>query len=570
MRGATSSALTQGIGVATGLQDKFSFAGVAGAAVGSSLASGISGIGDVNDVLRGGGPAAFATELGINTAAGIANAATRSALTGNSFGDELQAAIPDIIGQTVGGAIGRQASRAIAEANSDPVQTTSRGSAGTGMSGATSVNDRLRNTGSELQSLPPLPDDARVLDTVVVTPNGSTDNGISTLEFHEQGLNFVLQALSGLRQTSSFSSRGGRARRISLRRQAEQQFAAGIAQGERDFARQQRRLLNPFQTRDVIDSSDFLTLETRERNLANTLDFDLRVIQARVKSNDTAQFAADAAAAPLEFTGLGSLGAIAADYITTGEVSPFVALEALPILGKVPGVRGIAEAAGRGVNALITPAAKQADDVATRLFGGACFVAGTMIHTQNGLKPIEAIGIGDMVWSRSEYDQGEYGWRRVNDTFQFGDKAIWQVEIETPTGSRETYRATGNHPFWTENEDGGSWLAAELLEPGNTLRLADGSPATVIRAELTDDIEPVYNFEVDGWHTYFIGKLGTWVHNTNCREEAFALAAERVGFNPSDVRFIDGIAEIYIIYTDQPLKAADVRIGQAGENAVRT
>jgi len=26
----------------------------------------------------------------------------------------------------------------------------------------------------------------------------------------------------------------------------------------------------------------------------------------------------------------------------------------------------------------------------------------------------------------------------------------------------------------------------------------------------------VYNIEVEGWHTYFVGELGVWVHNANC------------------------------------------------------
>jgi hypothetical protein len=26
----------------------------------------------------------------------------------------------------------------------------------------------------------------------------------------------------------------------------------------------------------------------------------------------------------------------------------------------------------------------------------------------------------------------------------------------------------------------------------------------------------VYNFEVEDFHTYYVGNLGAWVHNTNC------------------------------------------------------
>ncbi|MEO0883478.1 MAG: hypothetical protein AAFY34_12245, partial [Pseudomonadota bacterium] len=55
---------------------------------------------------------------------------------------------------------------------------------------------------------------------------------------------------------------------------------------------------------------------------------------------------------------------------------------------------------------------------------------------------------------------------------------------------------------------------------------SDGTAATIIRVENTHKIEPVYNFEVDGWHTYFVGHLGTWVHNTNCRAPERLLPGE--------------------------------------------
>ena len=38
-------------------------------------------------------------------------------------------------------------------------------------------------------------------------------------------------------------------------------------------------------------------------------------------------------------------------------------------------------------------------------------------------------------------------------------------------------------------------------------------------------MENVYNFEVEGFHTYHIGELGVWVHNTNC-DELFDIIAD--------------------------------------------
>ena len=99
----------------------------------------------------------------------------------------------------------------------------------------------------------------------------------------------------------------------------------------------------------------------------------------------------------------------------------------------------------------------------------ACFVAGTLIHTKDGLKAIEEIQVGEHVWSHSEWDEGESSYRKVANTFQFGEKEIWEVEVGTMDGRQETYRATGNHPFWVENDsEDDHWVAAELLSWRNS------------------------------------------------------------------------------------------------------
>ncbi len=40
----------------------------------------------------------------------------------------------------------------------------------------------------------------------------------------------------------------------------------------------------------------------------------------------------------------------------------------------------------------------------------------------------------------------------------------------------------------------------------------------VSQALIPNKVETVYNIEVDGFHTYHVGELGTWVHNANCCE----------------------------------------------------
>jgi YD repeat-containing protein len=100
VRAGLSSALTQGIAKVTGLQDKFSWAGVAasavGAGVGSLVGGGLPGLKGGDNSLSN-----HLAHLGKGAASAIANAVTRSALSKENFGNNLIAAIPDVIGQAI-------------------------------------------------------------------------------------------------------------------------------------------------------------------------------------------------------------------------------------------------------------------------------------------------------------------------------------------------------------------------------------------------------------------------------------------------------------------------------------
>ena len=83
LRGAAANAITQGIGVATGMQREFSWAGVAAAGAGAWAGARFGG---------GNRYAAIAAST-------IADAATRSLIEGSDFGDNIIAALPNAIGQ---------------------------------------------------------------------------------------------------------------------------------------------------------------------------------------------------------------------------------------------------------------------------------------------------------------------------------------------------------------------------------------------------------------------------------------------------------------------------------------
>ncbi|MBS0503431.1 MAG: LysM peptidoglycan-binding domain-containing protein, partial [Proteobacteria bacterium] len=105
VRGAASSAVTQGIAVATGLQHRFSWAGVAAAGIGAGVGGAIGRSLKLGDVTTDPSAHNIGASAISGAAGAIANAATRSLVTGTSFGDNILAALPDVIGSTIGNAV---------------------------------------------------------------------------------------------------------------------------------------------------------------------------------------------------------------------------------------------------------------------------------------------------------------------------------------------------------------------------------------------------------------------------------------------------------------------------------
>ena len=209
---------------------------------------------------------------------------------------------------------------------------------------------------------------------------------------------------------------------------------------------------------------------------------------------------------------------------------------------------------------------------------GACFAAGTLVHTKEGLVPIEQIKVGDWVLSKPE-NGGEQDYKRVLNTFARPPERVIEVKyLPDPSQPRVArITCTINHPFWVIDL---GWTPAEDLyrsSKENWLELADGrdvkahDPSSVYVSDepgigwcpgYNNDVEaygalwdfvnhrlvdpeveslqaiqdhssfkyaqlhdmpeelylnlPVYNLEVEDFHTYYVGEHGVWVHNTNC------------------------------------------------------
>ena len=138
-----------------------------------------------------------------------------------------------------------------------------------------------------------------------------------------------------------------------------------------------------------------------------------------------------------------------------------------------------------------------------------CFVAGTLISTEDGLKPIEEIEAGDYVWSEDS-ETGEVGLKQVVQTFVNEKDVLIRVSV-----NGNIIETTEGHRFWVKEK---GWIDSEDLKYGDILCLQSGETAEVEdvdRVELDTPVK-VYNFEVQDWHTYFVTEDGVLVHNEGC------------------------------------------------------
>jgi len=133
-----------------------------------------------------------------------------------------------------------------------------------------------------------------------------------------------------------------------------------------------------------------------------------------------------------------------------------------------------------------------------------CFPAGTLVHCEHGLIPIEKVKVGDVVKAYNE-STGEIGYKRVLEVSCIeGNETLVELHLND-----EIIKCTPNHPFWVED----TWKDAEQIGIGESLKTSTSETVRVIEKKFYDNNENVYNFEVEDWNTYFVGEAGVLVHN---------------------------------------------------------
>lgn len=188
---------------------------------------------------------------------------------------------------------------------------------------------------------------------------------------------------------------------------------------------------------------------------------------------------------------------------------------------------------------------------ATNAIQQGCFVAGTLIATPDGPKPIEKICSGDLVWTYATKDQaGIVGHADCPDgpIVLTASSAAWLTKEDSPVWKLTTDQgtevfATPDHLIMLEN---GKYKKLSLLKEGDSLMPlhAVGSGVNYegksqkVSSVAYSHVEDVYDFEVGFTHNFYVvdeSGNGFAVHNSRRRGANMMMASIDI---PDILKFI--------------------------------
>lgn len=139
------------------------------------------------------------------------------------------------------------------------------------------------------------------------------------------------------------------------------------------------------------------------------------------------------------------------------------------------------------------------------------FVQGTLIHTMRGVVPIEQLHPQDLVISRDERT-GEYAAQPIFALGESVAQRFYYITIDVGE-EREELFAHPTQRFWIEGR-GWDQIENAASEDVVVTRAGYGRVVGVGSIKLDSPVR-TFAFEVRDVHSYLVGGVGVWVHNTD-------------------------------------------------------
>ncbi len=130
-------------------------------------------------------------------------------------------------------------------------------------------------------------------------------------------------------------------------------------------------------------------------------------------------------------------------------------------------------------------------------------MAGTLVRTLEGSRPIETLVVGDRVLSQ-DAATGELSFQSIQVVHHNSPGATLRIAMD----NGEELAASVYHRFWRA---GKGWAMARELKAGDVLRTLDGLTRVVSVSE--GAVEPLFNLDVASSRTFFVGNHAALVHD---------------------------------------------------------
>ena len=139
--------------------------------------------------------------------------------------------------------------------------------------------------------------------------------------------------------------------------------------------------------------------------------------------------------------------------------------------------------------------------------GHSCFLAGTLVATWTGPRPIESIRVGDYVLSQ-DVETGQLAYQPVLGTTHGPPTPMLKLSL----ADRDVYLTRG-HPLWVPGQ---GWRMPKELKPGALLHTLDGPVALKEVIEWAD--AETFNLVVADYSTYFVTDQRLLAHDITFRQ----------------------------------------------------